>query len=354
MTDEILASDRKAILGFLRVHGLCAADDTPRLVALNGGVSSLVVRADAPGACVVVKQALPRLRVQQDWRARVERSAIEARCAQTLADLIPGAVPEILAVDEQHHRFAMRCAPEGSDTWKTHLMAGRVDLDTAARAGTLLGLIHARSAARPALSHEFDDRSFFEDLRVDPYLRAVARRHPAMGPLVETVIGGMETTRLCLVHGDYSPKNMLVGPTGQLLLIDHEVAHWGDPAFDIAFALSHLCLKAIKFPQRAQAYLRAASHFSSAYAVEDAPGGPDTWQRSVSLLGALLLARVDGKSPAEYLVTQDEKQRARHAGSEVLTLSGRHDHMPEGAARLSIAFDIVLAAATSPKAVVSS
>jgi 5-methylthioribose kinase len=142
----------------------------------------------------------------------------------------------------------MNCAPDPATTWKALLMAGTIDVRIAERAGTLLGQIHARSASKSELLHAFEDCSYFDELRLDPYLRTTAERHPALSVPLATLLDELSSTHVCLVHGDYSPKNLLVLENGSILLLDHEVAHWGNPAFDTAFALSHLCLKALKFP----------------------------------------------------------------------------------------------------------
>ena len=271
---------------------------------LSGGVSSAVVRVASDRDCFVVKQALPQLRVEATWTSRPERSGIEARCAETLERLVPGSVPRVLRVVPEAHAFAMECAPAGSETWKTHLMRGDVDLGTARAAGTLLGRIHSTTAEVPALAREFADRSFFVELRLEPYFDHTSLRHPELARSLTALGARLGEPGICLVHGDYSPKNLLVTPEGRLLLLDHEVAHWGQPSFDVAFALSHLCLKALRF--RSGQHLAAATAFLTGYreasSVEaDATGAP--WG---GLLAGLMLARVDGKSPVEYLSDADK------------------------------------------------
>jgi 5-methylthioribose kinase len=296
---------------FLRQHAIFAADESIDVEVLSGGVSSLVVRARGRTRCVVVKQALPRLKVSDEWLSRVERSSIEARCARVLSTVVPGSVPETLASDETRHALIMACAPEASANWKVQLMSGVVNIDTSADAGRLLGRIHARTAGSPHLAAVFDDRSFFEELRIDPYLRTLMLRHPDLARSIGAIIEEQLATRECLVHGDYSPKNLLVAPDGTLILLDHEVAHWGNPSFDIAFVLNHLCLKALKFPARTDTYLTAARAIWSAYLVEAPAFGQDLPAQTARLLGGLMLARVDGKSPVEYLETEIEKERVR-------------------------------------------
>lgn len=316
---ELPPDNPAAIRALLVERGLFAPGDEVVVTLLTGGVSSIVARAEGAGRRMILKRALPRLKVHDEWLSRVERSLIEARCAGVLHDLVPGSVPAVLDIDEHRYAFVMACAPDGSATWKSQLMAGRIDLATAGAAGTLLGRIHARSAEYGALAAAFDDRSFFDELRVDPYLRTVARRHPDLAPQIDTMIAELFATRSCLVHGDFSPKNLLVQPDGALLLLDHEVAHWGNPAFDPAFVLNHLCLKSLKFPERADAYLAAAEMLWTRYLAERPPDPRGTLQAETArLLGGLMLARVDGKSPAEYLVTEAERARARGVARELV------------------------------------
>jgi 5-methylthioribose kinase len=285
---------------------------------LAGGVSSAVFEARVGPNSVVVKQALAQLRVPGgDWTADVRRSAVEARCAAVLNELVPGAVPRPILIDRSRNAFVMECAPAGSVTWKSELMAGVVVPDRATAAGQLLGQIHQRSRGRSELRREFGDRSLFEQLRVDPYLRTTAARHPDLRAPLGAVIELLEAPGECLVHGDYSPKNILVMPDGGLLLLDHEVAHWGEPAFDTAFCLTHLCLKSVAFPEYEQALLDAGDVFVSTYRDHGGPGATTSLERVPRIVGALMLARVDGRSPVEYL-SQAAKGTVRQIARAVL------------------------------------
>jgi aminoglycoside phosphotransferase (APT) family kinase protein len=306
------------IRAFLYQHHIFEPAEPVSITFLSGGVSSLVVKAQAAARCVVVKQALPRLKVRDEWISRVERSLVEARCSRVLDDLVPGSVPLLLAVDEPQRAFVMTCAREGAATWKEILMAGHADVDIAAAVGSLLGKIHAGSAERFDLAAEFDDRSFFDELRLDPYLRTIGVPHPDLVAPLNDIIALLVDRRVCLVHGDFSPKNLLVGPEGELLLLDHEVAHWGNPAFDTAFVLNHLCLKALKFRHKTLAYVACAHTLWEAYMAQSPPGGADLASHTALVLGGLLLARVDGKSPVEYLQSQDERGLVRSLARELI------------------------------------
>jgi 5-methylthioribose kinase len=300
-----LLSDETAVREFLAAS-LGVDPAGAEVEFLTGGVSSVVVRVVADGDCFVIKQALPQLRSQATWLSRPERSMIEARCAEVLSRLVPGSVLAVLHVDPDENLFTMQCAPEGSGTWKMDLMRGDVRPGIAWAAGTLLGQIHTRTAASAELASAFADRSFFRELRLLPYLHHAASRHPDLAPELGRLVDRLWEPGICLVHGDYSPKNLLVTPAGGLILLDHEVAHWGQPAFDVAFVLSHLCLKSVCF-RGAGGHLAAAEDLLAAYRQTSAVADAATGAFSARLLGGLMLARVDGKSPVEYLTNGDEE-----------------------------------------------
>ncbi len=289
---------------------------TASIEFLSGGVSSAVVRVVAGGDCFVVKQALPRLRVEAIWLSRPERSGIEARCAGVLDRTVPGSVPRVLRVVPEAHAFVMECAPEGSETWKSILMRGVVDLAMARKAGVLLGRIHATTAMEPALAAEFADTSFFTELRVEPYLHEAAARHPGLA--AENPRAEHQALRARSVSRPWrlQPEEHARDAGRPSAAPDHEVAHWGQPAFDVAFALSHLCLKAVRFRGRAP-YLEAANTFLAAYRGTSSVADVATGTLCGGLLAGLMLARVDGKSPVEYLA-DDDKSTVRMLAGRIL------------------------------------
>jgi aminoglycoside phosphotransferase (APT) family kinase protein len=314
-----LLDDRERVRSFW-LGELARTDEPGRIDFLTGGVSSIVVRVMTDEGAFVIKQALPQLRVEAAWYSRPERSAIEARCALALAELVPGSVPEVVAVVADRNAFVMRSAPAGTETWKDRLLRGEVSLPIAAAVGRMLGRIHAASATRADLARAFADTSFFDELRIDPYLRYVAAGTPDLAPALDAIAAELLTTGACLVHGDFSPKNLLVPPDEGVLLVDHEVAHWGHPAFDVAFVTNHLCLKAIRFRAggRADVYLDAAATVLDAYAGEARQLELGVGRFASRTIGALLLARVDGKSPVEYLTDERDRALARALGRDVL------------------------------------
>ena len=209
----------------------------------------------------MVKQSLEKLRVKDDWRSERSRIFREAEAIQALSPVLgPETFPQIVYVGHDDYLFVMTAAPAGSATWKEALLEGQVNPGLARQAGSLLARMITASQRDPSFRTAFAERTVFDQLRIDPYYRTTAARHPDVRPLIQKLIDDSWQIRSALVHGDYSPKNMLVQDT-HVFLIDFEVVHWGDPAFDAGFLLNHLFLKAFHQPQFAGPYLSAAREF---------------------------------------------------------------------------------------------
>src|SRR5882672_649397 len=276
---------------------------------LTGGVSSDIWRIDTDSGPVCAKRALPKLRVAADWHAPIERNLYEARWMQVANEAHPGCTPRVLGQHPQLGVLVMSYLPASEyRLWKKMLREGEVDLTLACTVGAVLARIHGYSAARPELAPQFATDTIFFDIRLEPYLLATARRHPELAPALERLAQVTRSKAVALVHGDVSPKNILIGPHGPVLL-DAECAWWGDPAFDLAFCLNHLLLKSVVRAECSPALHESFSALTEAYfdsAVFEAREALEA--RTARLLPALLLARVDGKSPVEYLVGKSEEQ----------------------------------------------
>lgn len=302
------------ILEALKRGGFLAEGVHARLERLAGGVSSDVFRLETSHGLYCVKRALPRLRVAADWRAPVERSHFEAEWLRASRAFAPGATPEVLYEDRAAHLFVMTYfPPEAHSVWKADLAAGTVDLDFAARVGGLLAALHAGPAGDPALARSFNTTALFEELRLAPFFRHAALAHPDLAGRLTALADTTAALRISLVHGDASPKNILHGPNGPVLL-DAECAWYGDPAFDLAFCSAHLLLKAVWRPAHAERCLEAQGRLRDAYAAGVTWEPPDALQaRAAQLAAGILLARVDGKSPAEYLREEADRAFVRNA-----------------------------------------
>jgi aminoglycoside phosphotransferase (APT) family kinase protein len=282
------------------------------LAPLPGGVSSDIYKASVGGRMVCIKRALPRLKVAAEWQAPVERNRFEVEWMRIASAIVPAAVPEILGEDRQTGCFAMAfLPPDDYPVWKSLLAEGTIDVAVARAVGDVLGRIHAATADRPAIAARFATDDIFQAIRLEPYLVATGRAHPDLASRLAALVETTRTTQRVLVHGDFSPKNLLIGPNGPVIL-DAECAWFGDPAFDLAFVLNHLLLKGAWRPQW-------RARYSDAFvALEDAYLAHVRWEppavvaaRTAALLPGLMLARVDGKSPVEYLSTEAAKEEVR-------------------------------------------
>ena len=293
---------------FLIDAGLIARGDVTVWTPLTGGVSSDIWRVDAGDNSWCVKRALAQLKIAAEWKAPVERNAFEWDYMQVASAIAPGHVPLPVAHDKARGLFAMAwLAPDQHRLWKSELLAGRVDAGEAAAMGDLLGRIHAATARDPTLPARFATDASFHALRIDAYLLATARAHADLAPLIEPIAAQTAQTKRVLVHGDVSPKNIMLGPDGPILL-DAECAWFGDPAFDLAFCLNHLLIKRLVVTGAEEALAAAFDALVAAYLAHvDWESAEALEARAAALLPVLALARVDGKSPVEYL---DEAQRA--------------------------------------------
>jgi aminoglycoside phosphotransferase (APT) family kinase protein len=305
------------VLQFLRDHRLAGAREVPAAQALTGGVSSDIWRVELERGAVCVKRALARLRVAQMWEAPVERNRYEAEWMRIAGEAVPQAVPRLLAHDAR--MFAMEYLEPGRHpVWKDELRAGRADAAFAAAVGERLCAVHAATAGHRQVAAAFATDAIFHAIRLEPYLVAAGARHPALNERLLFLVHRTAHTRLCLVHGDVSPKNVLCGPRGPIFL-DAECAWYGDPAFDLAFCLNHLMLKCLWVPQATTRYLDCFDALRSAYLPGINWEAPEALEaRTATLLPGLLLARVDGKSPVEYLGSEDLRDIVRRAARRFL------------------------------------
>jgi aminoglycoside phosphotransferase (APT) family kinase protein len=307
------------ILDALRRMGLLAAHTTAVGARLTGGVSSDIWRVDLPAAPVCVKRALAKLRVDADWRAPVERNRYEARWMRRANAAVPGAAPALLGQDDLSGALAMQFLdPATHRLWKNELRDGRADPAFAATLADRLVRIHAASAADRTTPEAFATDAIFHAIRLEPYLLATARRHPDLAQRLAALVAMTQANKRALVHGDVSPKNILCGPNGPVFL-DAECAWWGDPGFDLAFCLNHLLLKCLWTPSATARFLDCFDALAATYRAGitwEPPG--EVERRTAALLPGLLLARVDGKSPVEYITRDADKDRVRRVARALL------------------------------------
>ena len=286
---------------------------------LPGGVSSDILRIDLPERSLCFKRALAKLKVAADWRAPVERNHAEVEWLRLAGELAPGCVPRILGEDGQAGAFAMEYLdPVSHPVWKDALRDGDIRTETATAVARVIAAVHAGTAGRADIAARFANDHIFHPIRLEPYLLATAARHPDCAVRLRELVDITARNKLALVHGDLSPKNILVAARGPILL-DAECAWYGDPAFDLAFCLNHMLLKCLWRPQWRAQYLACYDALASTYLAQVG------WEpraaieaRVAQLLPGLFLGRVDGKSPAEYLSGERDRGRVRRVARRFL------------------------------------
>ncbi len=308
---------RVSAAGWLAEHELVPPGASLDIRELAGGVSATVLAVRGPGVALVVKQALPRLRVDDEWLAGQERTETEAAAMRICSAVTPGAVPAVVVIDPARHVLAMELV-ENADGWQAEVGCGAVHAKRGAWAGATLAAWHGATAGRRELDEALGGLALFEQQRLQPFHETVMGRRPELAEAIAPYRDALRTERTCLVHGDYAMKNMLLrGP--DTFVVDFEVAHYGNPVFDLAFFLSFVLLSAIHWPDRAGELHVLGEGFLTAYRA----GSP--WAiHDEALAGhtaCLVLARTDGKSPAQFL-DDASRERARSVAIAMLDAPG--------------------------------
>lgn len=278
---------------------------------LSGGVSNVVLWVEQPGAPFVLKQSRAQLRTKDAWFSDLERIYREADAMRALRPVLGKAVPEILFEDRKNYVFAMSAADPASVVWKSQLLAGQADVAVAEKAASLLATLHQSGAQNDDWRERFADQENFRQLRLDPYYRRLRPRVGDLAGRVDDLIGETESIRSSLVHADFSPKNLLVHGD-ELVLVDYETVHFGDPAFDLGFFLAHLCLKAIYHAGASDPFLRLISAFWETYLPRVSFEPRESLvARGLRHQAGNMLVRIDGTSPVDYLVDEEKRTLGR-------------------------------------------
>ena len=160
---------------YLRSRGLSPF----RVAELAGGVSNTVLLVETATERFVLKQSLPQLRVEQHWLSDRSRIWREAAALETVVGYLPeGSVPAVLFRDDENYVFAMTAAAEGTLPWKDSLLRGECDLRIDEQIGEITAALISCGFRSPSMERDFGDLTIFQQLRLDPYYRTVALRHP--------------------------------------------------------------------------------------------------------------------------------------------------------------------------------
>lgn len=298
MSTELLTSD--TVLAYLIEKKIISASDQAEVEVLTGGVSNVVLAITTKNQKMVLKQALAELMVAQKWEADQRRAIVEANAIALFHKLSPEQVPSLIFLDPERFILILDRVPVGSTVWKSDLLGGVINPDVAAVLGTTLAQWHNFGETDKVARLQFMEDSLFEQLRIDPFYRFVAAKNEVLKPVISKLINELEGDKTTIVHGDFSPKNIMIGMNDQVYILDFEVTHVGNPVFDLAFLLAHLLCKKFRTDEPLEEKLLSAcaERFISAYEAICPIAS------SLSLHTALIaLARVEGKSPVNYLYT---------------------------------------------------
>jgi 5-methylthioribose kinase len=310
-------SDNSQLKRYLAGKNLFQDCDNLRFHLFPGGVSGNVVLASDGKTSLIVKQALPKLKVKENWECDPGRMLMEHKALEVYARITPGNVPKPVFYDMDNHIMIREAAPEDCSNWKEDLLSGRLDFQVARKAVEALALVHNQAASDEEIRKTFRNNKVFYDLRVNPYIEwVVAEKYPELKENAAPVIDMLMNQKITLVHGDYSPKNILVSGSN-IFILDMEVAHIGHPAFDLAFFFTMFVCKSVKNKLWADAYLNMLVYMYNLYFHEINCMNPDVLRRDTLItLAFIILARVDGKSPAEYITGDDDKNLIRRFAFE--------------------------------------
>ncbi len=307
MSTELLTED--TVLTYLIEKGIISANDQAEVEVLTGGVSNVVLAITTAEKKLVLKQALAELKVAEKWEADQRRAIVEANAIALFHKLSPDQVPNLVFLDPERFILILDRVPVGSTVWKTDLLDGVINPDVAAVLGTTLAQWHNFGEKDKEARLQFMEDSLFEQLRVDPFYRFVAAKNENLKPVISNLIGELEGDKTTIVHGDFSPKNIMVGMDEQVYILDFEVTHVGNPVFDLAFLLAHLLCKLFRTnePLEEKMLIASAQRFISAY--EDIRPISNSLPLHTALIA---LARVEGKSPVNYLDKAQQDQLVKY------------------------------------------
>lgn len=290
--------DESSVISYLTERKLLSGNATVEV--LTGGVSCVVLAVASDEREIVVKQALPELKTKAKWVADQRRAIVEAKAMLVYQSITPDSVPELIDCDEANFTLTMSRLPNTCTNWKQDMLEGRIHPEMGEKLGKILAQWHNATAVDSAIKAKFMEGELFEQLRVSPFYRAVAAKNPNLQQVINSLIDEITTEKIALVHGDFSPKNILATPDHNPVVLDFEVAHTGNPVFDLAFVSAHLLCKTIRTQSQAEkvAIIKSALNFLASYRETSRISIAATLPHHVALIA---LARVEGVSPVNYL-----------------------------------------------------
>ncbi len=284
-----------------------------------------VRRARTPTRSWVVKQARPALERFPEYRVSTHRILVEARYYETVAAFDgAGVCPRVLAFDPEARVLVLEDLGD-VERLDGALACGADATPAARRVAAFLGAVHACSRGldlaerfrNDEMQRLHGDHVFHlpyreNNLPLSPARRARAeaiRRDRALVERIDAAYARYLEPRGVLVHGDVQAGNVLLAPRGAVLL-DAEIAHLGDPAFDVGVFLAHLLGPGLARGATDLAALETAWRAYADAAGEAAPPFRD----AARIAGIELLRRAIGAAGAAWSESDAAVERVIDAG----------------------------------------
>ena len=320
--------DEGSVIPYLTKRGLLSGNATVEV--LTGGVSCVVLAVASNQREIVVKQALPELKTKAKWVADQRRAIVEADAMRVYQSITPDSVPELLDCDEANFTLTMSRLPNTCTNWKQDMLEGRIHPEMGEKLGKILAQWHNETTVNAVIKAKFMEGELFEQLRVSPFYRAVADKNPNLLQVINSLIKEITTEKIALVHGDFSPKNILATPDHSPIVLDFEVAHTGNPVFDLGFICAHLLCKTIRTDNSAEkeALIATATNFLNSYRQSCNLAIADSLPQHVALIA---LARVEGVSPVNYLDESAQRELVAITKSALLDSTMTFEQLFENA-----------------------
>lgn len=100
---------------------------------------------------------------------------------------------------------------------------------------------------------------------------------------------------ICLVHTDFKPNNIFIDKNGEVIVVDFEFMHIGDPAPDCGFLIGIYIHYAFASEEKTKEYLQAIEDFWGNYKQNFTLAREKNFEkRVIQHAGVQLLARLDG------------------------------------------------------------
>jgi hypothetical protein len=311
-------SSKDVLEKYLLERNIINAEEGYSFHYCKGGVSGTVVFVYAGKKPIIIKQALAQLKVKEEWHCDPNRMGIEYKSNEIYHRLVPDCAPAVYFYDDKNYIYGREAVPENCSMWKTDLFSGLLDFHVAEKSIRTLLMVHEKCAGDAEVAAMFADKQIFYELRISPYIEFLVDKYPHLKNFAAPIIKELMESSITLIHGDYSPKNiMTIGRN--ISVLDYEVACYGHPVFDLAFFAAHFVLKAVKHKQWAGAYISMLKYMLEIYFTEIRfMNAANLEEGFIKLLALLLLARIDGKSPAEYIDAETDKELVRKMAFEII------------------------------------